>query len=89
MVGEQVTEGTVVEPDPDSPSRLRGGGLFLRTDDGRMFRLIGGHIPNLAPADFLHTVSRARFQEYLGQKVRVVGYRLHGTIWRAQIVDGE
>ena len=89
MVGEQITEGTVVEPDPDSPSRLRGGGLFLRTDDGRMFRLIGGHITNLAPADFLHTVSRARFQEHLGHRVRVVGHRIHSTIWCAEIMDGE
>ena len=87
LVGEQTTEGTVVERDPDSPLHLVGGGLFLRTEDGRMLRLIAGRVSESAPADYLHRVSRWRYARYLGQKVRVVGHPMFWTIWCAEIVD--
>ena len=71
----------------EGPPSTNGGGLYLRTQDDRVFRLIGRNMSHVSPADYLHRASRHRFEPHLGKRVRVVGHAMFWTIWCAEILD--
>lgn len=83
-------KGIVVEQDPDGTFKTDTSynGLYLKTNDGRLLKLIGGSMMQQTPVDMMWAQSRQRFEPFLGQQVTVKGYLSGRTIYSA-IVEHE